>query len=224
MATAALGYCHHEMFVDPGFSTSVVSMVLQDRGRTIKEAIILPSGPIIYTARNLITNRFLRLGFDYLLMLDADMVFDPDTLNRLILTSQRHGDAIVGGLCFAYSQVHGTFPTMYKFIEGSEELLTRATGVPQNGEIVEVDATGGACLLIPRKVLKHLVPTGEADSLIFPPPTHQYDQDQLFCIEMRKRGVPIVVDTAVRPGHAKRYVATVYDWNWQELKSRTSAV
>lgn len=218
MSTVALGYCHHDTFLDPGFHTSVVSMILQDRGRTIKEVISLPSGPIIYTARNIITNRFLRLGFDYLLMLDADMVFDPTIHEQLIRTSRRHNDAVVGGLCFAYNQVHGTFPTMYRFLDGSEDLLTRATDIPADGETVPVDATGGACLLIPRTALSSFVQwkhDPKVDELIFPAPTHQYDQDQLFCMEMRRRGVPVVVDTSVRPGHAKRYVASARDFEAQ---------
>lgn len=187
------------------------------------------SGAQITKSRNRVVRDFLELeGIDWLLMLDADMTFDPDLIERLVDAAHPTLRPIVGGLCFAYmaGQSRQVWPTLYAHVPGSER-LRRLVTYPQD-TLIPVGATGAACLLVHRSVLEGMrdarLPDGQPR---FKPPfvwfdetkfvekengvpvwetADVYSEDITFCLRAQACGFPVHVHTGVRLGHDKDMV------------------
>lgn len=175
----------------------------------------LESGPMIAKARNQLVSTFLEKDSfkdtEWLLMLDADMTFD-ENLVRDLLANVRNANGkvmypVMGGLCFGGG--HGSiFPTMYRVVEPETNHGNAISIVSEysDGEMVNVDATGAACLMIHRGVLEHLQRVHEEPLTWFAPGVYkgmEYGEDWTFCMRVRKLGYPITVNTAVKVGHMK---------------------
>lgn len=148
----------------------------------------------VETARNDIVGRLLTdHAFDsitHLLWIDDDMVFTPNAARRLLA----HDLPIVGGLC------HGRRAPHYApiLIHYKDDVPYYQHDYPQG--LVEVDATGGAFLLVKREVY-------EAIEKAFPKPgegpfTDQgKGEDVAFCQRARDCGYKVFVDTTLEIGH-----------------------
>lgn len=184
----------------------------------------LLSGAQITKSRNRIVRTFLELAGqpDWLLMIDADMEFDPDLVERLVAAAHPEHRPIVGGLCFAYMRDNERkfWPTLYAWIPGTER-LRRLTQYPADS-LVPVAATGAACLLVHRRVFVEMAKR-------FPPPWpwfaetpfyekdeagqpiletgDAYSEDITFCLRAQAAGFPIHVHTGIKIGHVKEFVA-----------------
>ncbi len=182
------------------------------------------SGAQITKTRNRITRTFLELEHrpEWLLMIDADMTFDPDLVERLIQAAHPVERPIVGGLCFAYMRDNDRkfWPTLYAWIPGTER-LRRLTQYPSD-TLIPVAATGAACLLVHRTVFEEIAKR-------WPPPWpwfaetpfyekgddgetlwetgDAYSEDITFCLRAQAAGFPIYVHTGIRVGHVKEFVA-----------------
>ncbi len=180
------------------------------------------SSAVIARARNRMVKTFLDLdGIDWFLMIDTDMVFQPDLVDRLVEAAHPEKRPIVGGLCFSYMvdrQDRKFWPTLFALIPGTER-LRRLTKYPQNA-LIPVAATGAACLLIHRSVL---VAMREK----FPPPRPWFDEtkfydfdeegkpiwesgdeiseDITFCLRAASLGFPVHVHTGIKLGHVKDF-------------------
>jgi GT2 family glycosyltransferase len=130
---------------------------------------------------------------DWLLFLDSDMEFPPDTLNRLL----SHNKDIVGGLCFR--KVPPFNPTLYKKRKFKDDYMF-VSEWPEN-QLIEVDATGCACLLIRRDVLEAIPDPIFEDAAV--------SEDMNFCKKAQKAGFKIYVDTGLKIGHVGQ--KTVYE-------------
>lgn len=191
---------------------------------TIGGHLRVESGPRIASARNIIVRSYLAKDAwkdcEWLLMLDADMVFD-ENLVRQLLARARNADGkvmtpIVGGLCFGGG--HGyIFPTMYRIVDPKENEGSPLSCVTQYepGELVEVDATGAACLMIHRGVLEHMAQTFAEPAEWFAESMYagrEIGEDWTFCMRARSLGYPIFVNTAVKVGHRKAITLTEDTW------------
>lgn len=181
------------------------------------------SGAQITKTRNRIVNDFLALdGIDWLWMVDADMTFEPDILERLVSAAHPTERPIVGGLCFAYMRDNQRkfWPTLYAWIPGTER-LRRLTQYPAD-TLVPVAATGAACLLVHRSVFEKLAERwpkpwpwfaetpfyerGEDGEPILAT-GDAYSEDITFCLRAQAAGFPIYVHTGIKLGHVKEFVA-----------------
>ena len=63
-------------------------------------SLIMKMGSLIYTARNDIATYAIQNEYDYIFWLDSDMVFKPDTLERMFKTLQDNDLDILTGLYF----------------------------------------------------------------------------------------------------------------------------
>lgn len=205
-----IGFCHPTE-VDAHFARSLARLALSDAGR-IANILACGSGPRIATARNDIVRAFLKMdpGPEWLLMLDADMVFPPDILARFeqVIDPQLH--PIVGGLAFIYEHFGALIRpnmTVWGHDENNKPVLHTVTGFPDNA-LCKVAATGAACLMIHRGALEKMAQ--RYGTLIHPwfqeTTTDEYEwgEDITFCVRAGQCGIPIHVHTGIEFGHMKK--------------------
>lgn len=112
-------------------------------------AIALPEGwQPLSVARNRIVKMFMDTDCTHLWWIDCDVVPPLDALDRLL---EAQKDA-VSGACFCMKEDNGKyFPYPTTFMEeGGEYKIVYGKG------LAEVDAVGGGCLLVRRKVYEKL--------------------------------------------------------------------
>ena len=194
---------HHSMlgvFVRDGATTKRIV----DGG----ELIAVSSGANITNARNEAVEKFLSLPSkpDWLWIIDTDMVFETDVVERLVAAADPVKRPIVGGLCFSWQQGKFARPTTYTVrTDGQVGVLW---AYPED-RLFEVDATGTGCLLIHRSVL-------EAVGAKYAEPYRWFRETEIaglpigeditFCIRARACGFPVFVDSSIKVGHEKTIV------------------
>jgi len=191
-------------------SLTMVSLLTSDMNFAIEAGRGVPKievmqGNVLPWQRNEIINR---MQGDWVLFIDDDMVWRPDTIARLVATADEHDLDMVGALCFR--RAFPFQPTMY-MREKPDDGLYLPREWWDDGEIVEVDATGMAFILIRTRVFETYIDGPipsyeERRKLGGPPPNffHWYGsmgEDLRFCQEVKAKGVKIYVDTAIEVGH-----------------------
>ena len=109
------------------------------------------SGPRIASARNGLARSFLGTQAEWLLMIDTDMTFRADVVERFLKVADRKKAPIVGGLCFGKGS-EGLFPTIYHW---NGTLFSRQEGWDENS-MVACDGTGAAALFVHRSVFEKI--------------------------------------------------------------------
>lgn len=224
-ANVVVSWCQAQT-VDAAFMNSMLDMFVYDFAT--HRRIVDGGGKIarystvnVSSGRNQIVHEFLtKTEADWLLMVDTDMVFEPDTLERLLAAADPAQVPIVGALCFGTD--NGTlFPTMYELAEeGNSVGFMRWKTFPL-GKLVKVSATGAAFLLMHRTALTAIgqkfdgpFPWFQETALAGGP----MGEDLTFCLRAGACGIPIHVHTGVPVGHVKptlltldKYMAQVAD-------------
>lgn len=111
------------------------------------------SGVNVTEKRNELIRQFLKTEAEWLLLLDSDMVFPDDIIPRMLHTAQQTDGKVIGGLCLVIDENIGPYPTLFQLDEQGDRYLTAQLDYPE-GAILQVAATGAACLLIHREVLQ----------------------------------------------------------------------
>jgi len=99
-----------------------------------------------YEVRQRHFNRFVESGHTWLLMLDADMIFAPDTLTRLLA----HGVQYVSGY-YVQRRFRPILPVWFK--PSPEWPPEPFTAPPERGRLHELGASGWGCVLLHRDVI-----------------------------------------------------------------------
>lgn len=169
---------------------------------------LLIQGNILPLQRN---EAVQRMRGHFLLFIDDDMVWEADAVGRLVdtffeLDHQFDEPVIVGGLCFQRQPPHQ--PTLYmreKPNDGPYNFLET-----WETEVVEVDATGMAFVIIPKTAIEAIadaeMPPLEIRQTMKAPPalfnwTGTMGEDLRFCADAKAKGVRIFVDTRIEIGH-----------------------
>lgn len=207
------------------FAESVKDMMFYDlgqRGRIMGH----PHGTVakkcssagIVEGRNKVAKAFLdETDSDWLLWIDSDMGFAPDTCDRLLAAADPVQRPVVGGLCFAASadgnsSFHGTrhraTPTLYDFVETDDAVGFTARLVYPADEVVQVGGTGSALLLVHRSVLTAI--RDRYGDNWYTPVTHpkgptSFSEDLSFCIRTQSIERTVWVHTGVKTTHDKKY-------------------
>lgn len=221
-----IAYLHagtvHGAFMESVLNLLVYDMAFHRRivdggGRLATQASCNLAGP-----RNAVAKQFLGYGqADWLWMVDSDMVFAPDTLERLLEHADPEKAPIVGGLCFAYDEGN-VVPTLYGLV-GSEDnpQVVRFNEWPPDS-MFQVAATGTGCLLVHKSALEKIrdfEPEGRPGQVGFNPAYPYFQEtdhdgrpvgeDITFCWRAGICGIPVHVNTAVHIGHVKETMLTL---------------
>ena len=165
--------------------------------------ITLASGSLIYDARNNIAKKAIKDGFDQVLWLDSDMIFEPDLLTRL----QAHLDAgaeFVTGIYFARKKP--IKPIIYKSVTvknsggGYEAEITPYTDYPRDS-VFEIEGCGFGAVLVKKSVIERV---RAAYGLPFFP-AMGLGEDLAFCHRARELGIKILCDSSIKPKHLAYY-------------------
>jgi hypothetical protein len=184
--------------------------------------LALQAGSNLSAPRNSLVRRFLEYGkADWLWMVDSDMTFAPDTLERLLEHADPVEAPVVGGLCFGFDDKGDIQPTLFGLLgDEAEPKVIRYHEWPPDA-MFQVAATGAACLLIHKSVFERLVRVqipGRAKPGFneafpwFQEVEHDgtpVSEDITFCWRAGLAGIPVFVNTAVQVGHMKQRELTV---------------
>jgi hypothetical protein len=168
-------------------------------GKAVTRKII--QGGILTMQRN---EAVQRMEGDWLLFIDDDMVWEPDAVARLIAVRDELDLDIVGGLCCRRTPPYQ--PTLYvreNPTSGAYNFLEK-----WDTDVVEVDATGMAFVLIHKRVFERIAgPMPSLDERValglpeFFSWQGKFGEDLRFCQDARASGSRVFVDTRIRIGH-----------------------
>jgi GT2 family glycosyltransferase len=206
---AVVGYVHGGT-VRAEFCASLLAVCME--GKTpVTSVIAVGSGPNISRARNEVCAAFLAdQDAPWLLMVDTDMVFGADTVDRLIAAADPVERPVLGGLCFSQNTDDPggkPYSTMYELTEtGGELAFVRYKKWPED-TCMRVAATGAACLLIHRTALEAVAKRAADRAAPWfresVAGSSLMGEDLTFCLRCGAAGVPVHVHTGVRVGHMK---------------------
>lgn len=197
-----------------GFTESLAGLLLWDHvhGQHIVGHggyISLASGPRIASGRTQLVDQFLAHPSkpDWLLMVDADMVFEPDLVTRMLEVADRKDIPVLGGLCFAGGRGARMYPTIYA-LNGDGARMDKYLTYPRD-TLVKVDGTGTGCLLVHRRVYEEMAGKYPrpypwfAEAVI---DGEEYGEDITFCLRLNRMRIPVHVHTGIKLGHEKTMV------------------
>lgn len=207
-----IGYLHPGE-VSGYFCQSLVNMLMYDQAtdRRVVGCLNEWSSANVSNSRNDICRQFFERDAEWLLFVDADMMFPHDAINRLIKGADADARPILGGLCFGINK-GVLFPTLYVFHDGEKGPTTaRVPEYPEN-TIIPVAATGAAFLMIHRRVLEAFLERGFSEAFPFFQESElsgePAGEDITFCLRAGTLGFPVHVDTGLHIGHHKSMVLT----------------
>jgi hypothetical protein len=172
----------------------------------------------VAAARNTIAENFLNTGAEWLFMVDTDMGFPSDIVERLVASAEANKALVVGALAFAQkaaqlpeTSLHARrlklVPTLYDYVELGDEKGFRPRSIYVRDAFQWVDGTGAASLRIHRDALTAVGPDPFRPILV---PNalpggraREFSEDLSFCARLANVGVAIGVDTSVKTTHHK---------------------
>ena len=185
---------------------------LASQGKRVYVDVLMPDFPgQIDAIRNNLVGQALQLGCTHLLMMDTDQVYNtPDMINQML----DHNKPVIG------ARVHRRYPPFDPLILRGEEGSLYA--VPDDeirnedgtfNSVVQADFTGTGCIMYNTEVFINMIPekwfqlrTGKRGQPI--------GEDISFCTDLKKAGIPIVVDATI---DIKHLTLLAVDWGTWKL-------
>ena len=193
---------------------TVVSWLMSDRSSFLKEneniGMFIIQGHVLTLQRN---ESVARMDGDWIIFVDDDMTWQPDAFRRLIEAQQKYDADMIGALCFQRSAPYQ--PTLYMRESPTEGRYVFLEDW-EDGDVVEVDATGLAMVLITKRLLTRIAgrfPSKEERDNGRPPAYFRWDErgfgeDLTFCQDAKLAGARILVDTSIKTGHVSEISVT----------------
>lgn len=217
--------CFHESLIELLFyDASTHGRLLHSHGKMGKRA---GSGGIV-DGRNQMAQLMLdESEADWLMMIDSDMGFAADTLERLIDAADPVERPVVGALCFAYAQdgrasFYGArwrcLPTVYDWVDNDDDVGFLSRMKYERDALQLAGATGAACMLVHRSALEKI--RDKYGDVWFDPIVHpkgrKFSEDMSFCLRLSFVDLPLYVDSRVKTTHCKG--AVFYDEEYFDLQ------
>lgn len=191
-------------------STTHVSMLAMDR----PDFILLEAsrGGDIAEKRENQVEEGMRLGCTHILLMDADMVYPPQTIPDLFKLLQVHGADMAGGLCYRGYEPYNPLawhPTEERQLKPFEDY--------NFGDIISAGATGAACLLIKREVFEKVdrpwfrIQT-EEKTIDGKTVVIRRGEDTYFTRKATKAGFSLLINTAYDIGHLREFAVDRHFW------------
>ena len=167
-------------------------------------AVMHQAGSLVYDSRNAIAKRAIEMKADYVMWFDSDMIFAPDTLEKLVEDAEKKGCDIVSGL---YFRRQGSYrPVLFKKLALKDDNNVDwedYLDYPKNS-LFEVKGIGFGCVLIKTDVLIEMAMECKD---WFTPVAHA-GEDLAFCLRAQQLGRKIWCDSSVKCGHVGHTIVT----------------
>ena len=171
-------------YVAAGFAQSLA--MLQKGGN--ETAIMFQVGSLVYEARNKLAKKAIELETDYTMWFDSDMVFEPDTMLRLL----KHNKPFISGAYFRRSPPY----SLVAFEEvDAENRKWKDLALPS--EVTKCGGVGFGCVLVKTEVLFNVA----AKYGTWFEPMNNFGEDLSFCYRARKCGYDLYIDPSITCGH-----------------------
>jgi hypothetical protein len=151
----------------------------------------------------------LKFSAEWLLMIDSDMVFSPEQVDKLMGVADPVERPLLGGLCFGGGRSGVMFPTIYRLRRPgpNQDPVEVVKDYPPDA-LCAADATGAAFLLMHRDLLiKMHEKWGESNSPWFIEGSEYkgmaFGEDWAFCMRAKQLGYQLYIHTGVKIGHTK---------------------
>lgn len=175
--------------VASGFAQSLA--VLQKGGN--ETAIVFECGSLIYDARNKLAKQAIKMQADYTMWFDSDMIFQSDTMLRLL----KHDAPIVSGAYFRRSP-----PYHLVAFDKCDAEKREWTDLPLPTETVKCGGVGFGCVLVRTDVLFEVA----AKYKTWFEPMNGFGEDLSFCYRARQCGFDVLLDPTITCGHVGHIV------------------
>ena len=171
----------------------------------------LTKSSLVYDARNNLCARAINQGFDRVLWIDSDMVFEDDLAIRLSARLDE-GKEFVTGLCFRRRPPYS--PAIFSEVGVNPEENGSVTpfaktfeDYPKNS-LFRVISTGCAGAMMSVDLIKKVQ---DRYGLPFSPITG-FGEDLSFCLRATDIGAEIWCDSSVKLGHISQTIITEETW------------
>ena len=165
---------------------------------------------LVYDARNGLANQAINNGFDRVLWLDSDMIFEPDLLKRLSADL----DAGMDMVCGLYTTRRPPIkPAIFAEIgvemhdDGTAKPIAKTYHEYPKDSVFEVAACGFAGVLVKTSLLREVK---SKYGLPFSP-VLGFGEDISFCMRVKELGKKMYCDSRVKMGHIGSRVFTEAD-------------
>lgn len=176
---------------------------LRKVGETVK---LVTVSTLVHNARNYLAKQAVDEGFDRILWLDSDMVFDPDLMERLSADLDEGREFVAG----VYRKRKPPFtPTIFKdvgyYMEGGN-LTPKATcyeDYPRD-DVFEIACCGFGAVMHSVDLIKRIGAKFGAPFSMLP----NFGEDISFCMRAEELGVKMYADSRIKLGHIGQCVIT----------------
>lgn len=160
-------------------------------------------GSLVYHARNNLARQALKSDADWVLWLDSDMVFAPDTLQRMLKVCKDNDISFLTAVCFRRKPPYT--PCLFDRLEKVEKgaSYTALLSVPDG--LFQVGGCGFAGVLMASDVL--LSVQSKFNGRMFDP-MDGFGEDVSFCWRARQCGYDIWCDSSIEFGHVGNCIVT----------------
>jgi len=156
-----------------------------------KIGVFAPQSYSIDASRNLIVEHALKIGYDYILWVDSDMILPKNTLLKLLAD----GKDIVSGV-YSYKLIHADTAVAKRFVKEEDDTYEDVPlkEIRETKELMQIDGVGFGCVLTKADVFRKIEP-----------PWFVYDKDLgediYFCRKAQKAGFEIFLNPQIKAGH-----------------------
>lgn len=172
---------------------------LQNNGNTF---IALEANSLVYAARNHLCLKAFEKECDYIMWLDSDMVFPPETVLNLIKTAEEEQADLVTGLYF--KRVQPSDPVLAKEITWKQE----PTGIIDSkvdvyydyprDSVFPIEGCGLGCAIVRVSAIDEI---GSKTGMSPFQPLPYLSEDYSFCFRLKQLGKKMLCDSRVKAGH-----------------------
>lgn len=157
-------------------------------------------GSLIYTSRNHLAGIAIEQQYDYVMWFDSDMVFRPDTLQRMVEELERDNLDILTGLYFR--RVYPFKPVLFSKLVPIEKgwEWEEPTEIPDKP--FELAGCGFGCVLMKTEVLMDV--QSKFNDMFGP--MNNIGEDLSFCWRATQCGYKVVCDPSIVLGHVGHMV------------------
>ncbi len=172
---------------------------IKDKIPVIKDKYFENARDRIIHSRNILRNKVLSEGYDYLLSLEQDVIPPKDVIERLLKDNQK----IVGGLYFKTGSFNELIPLVWLREDKNHARRANIEEIKED-KLIEVITCGLGCILIHRSVLEKIEFRYSKDKKAF--------DDVWFCEDARNNNFKIFCDTGIKCKHL------IKGMNWDNIK------